>query len=148
MGDIELCNVAEAKQAAIDYLKDLEHIKTESEFVQTLIVFAQLINCLLFKVVGEVARLTYRDVKGLSKSARLQQTYETRNKVCHLYGTIAYYKDLSKLKSLFGENFYEDFLAFAKEVVASVEDETFMEKYAVPNRISTSEISEVLKDWK
>lgn len=148
MGDIKLKNLEKAKIAAITFLKDVRAIQNEPEFIKVILVFTQLINCLLFKCVGDVARLTYKDVQCLSKSQKIQQIFAYRNILCHLYGTDIYDSSLSELKDLFKEDFYEDFLTFMREVVTSVEDRTFMEKYAVPSKMDSFNISEVLDEWK
>ena len=56
--------------------------------------------------------------------------------MCHLYGTEEYVERVNQVIILFGENYYSTILLFIKEVVSSINDNTFIEKYGVPEKIS------------
>ena len=54
--------------------------------------------------------------------------------MCHLYGTEEYVERVNQVIILFGENYYSTILLFIKEVVSSINDNTFIEKYGVPEK--------------
>lgn len=52
MGDIKLNNIEEAKLSATKYLSKVISIDSEEKLCFVIIVFMQLINCILYKVEG------------------------------------------------------------------------------------------------
>lgn len=134
MGEIKLCDIEEAKSSALKFLKDVDSVDSEYHFCFIVVVLLQLINCLLYKVVNDTAKLCFRDIQGLSKSNELRRLFKLRNTICHLYGTEQYRKALEEVRDVFNGDLYSEVLLFIKDVVASVEDGTFMSKYGVPQK--------------
>ena len=58
--------------------------------------------------------------------------YAFRNVASHLYGTDDYYRLLRNVYELFDEPTYKAVQQFILQVVESIEDGTFEEKYGVP----------------
>lgn len=134
MGEIKLCDIEEAKSSALKFLKDVNSVDSEYHFCFIVVVLLQLINCLLYKVVNDTAKLCFRDIQGLSKSNELRRLFKLRNTICHLYGTEQYRKALEEVRDVFNGDLYSEVLLFIKDVVASVENDTFMSKYGVPQK--------------
>lgn len=133
MGDINICNIQDAKMAALKFLKSQQYSENEIVINYFVIIFMQLINCMLYKVCGTTARLTFKDLGGLCKSAEIKKLFEYRNIICHLHGTKDYYSLQNELKDVFGNDWEHQVYSFIMSVIESVEDGTFMTKYAVSN---------------
>lgn len=139
MGDINVNNLQDAKVAALKFLKSCCYNEDEVMLNYLVIVFMQLINCMLYRVYGTTARLTFKDLGGLCRSAEIKKLFEYRNIICHLHGTSDYYSLQKELKELFGVEWKQAIFNFIMSVVESVEDDTFMVKYAVVQK-SDSEL--------
>ena len=149
MGDIVLNEINDVRDSAIDILRTYSEIKDIEQFVYVLVIFIQLINCGIFKEVDGNARISDKILARRCKSEVIKCAYVCRNDMCHRYNTKAYRKSLDNLKTLFNPNdFYGEFLSFVKEVVASVEDGTFIGKYGVPKRFDLNSVEqlELLKE--
>ena len=59
MGDIKLNNIEEAKLSATKYLSKVISIDSEEKLCFVIIVFMQLINCILYKVEGWYYKVNY-----------------------------------------------------------------------------------------
>lgn len=137
MGEIKLNHIEEAKSAALKFLKEVTSIDSEYHFCFTVVVLIQLVNCLIYKVDGDIAKLSLRDLKGLSRSRELKELFKLRNTICHLYGTEYYTEALKEVRNAFEGDLYSEVLLFIKDVVASVEDGTFVSKYGIsPKKMS------------
>lgn len=132
MGEIKLNHIEEAKSAALKFLKEVTSIDSEYHFCFIVVVLIQLVNCLIYKVDGDIAKLSLKDLKGLSRSRELKELFKLRNTICHLYGTEYYTEALKEVRNAFEGDLYSEVLLFIKDVVASVEDGTFISKYGVP----------------
>lgn len=134
MGDIKLNNIEEAKLSATKYPSKVIGIDSEEKLCFVIIVFMQLINCILYKVEGDTTRLTIKNINSMCKSNRIKCLFRFRNVMCHLYDTEEYVERVNQVIILFGENYYSTILLFIKEVVSSINDNTFIEKYGVPEK--------------
>lgn len=131
MGDIKIKDIEKAKRAALEFLKNICAPKIEAEFFMLLVVFIQLINCVLYKQVGDTAKLNFKGLDKMCKDIRIKRLFTLRNIACHLYGTSYYRSALNDVLEVFKAPYYTSIHDFILEVVASIEDGTFIEKYGV-----------------
>lgn len=144
MGDIKLINLEDAKNSALQYLSNLGTIDTEEKLYFVIIVFMQLINCIIYKVEADVAKLTTKSIESRCKSIEIKSLFMFRNTICHLYGTEVFNAQLKLIVSLFGDNYPNTILSFIKEVVSSINDNTFMGKYGVPEKEKFSSLKSLI----
>lgn len=130
MADIEIDYLFEAKEGALRVIKELENISSELEFLALCVIFAQLMNTVMYKVVGEMCKLTGSSIESMCRDSRIKRLFKFRLIAAHLYDTIRYDVEYNKVVELFGyDDFYSKVLSFMKEVALSVENGSFESKY-------------------
>ena len=57
MAEIELSMIIKAREAAVKYIKAYK-VDSEAEFITLVIIFMQMINCIIYKEEGGTAKLS------------------------------------------------------------------------------------------